>query len=109
MRMYEEDYVWRNQVLAIDTENLIIRIEKNGNHFSASCYFKLPFMYDPDDRIEISEGFTLKASTLEFPLFVIDFSMSEVNVDYDFDCLDYHQYEAFLAIHDALKWKEYWQ
>lgn len=107
--MHEENYIWKNQVLKIITENLVIRIEKNDNRFSALCYIKLPFMCEPDDEIEIAEDFTLKASTLEFPLFSIYFSKCEINVDYDFDCLDCFQYEAFLAIRDVLKWKEYWQ
>ncbi|MCI8361586.1 MAG: hypothetical protein HFJ41_00200 [Clostridia bacterium] len=107
--MHEEDYIWRNQVLKINTENLTIRIEKNGTHFTASCYFNLPFMYNPDDRIEIAEDFTLKASTLEFPLFSIHFSKCKIDIDYDFDCLDCFQYEAFLAIRNVLKWEEYWQ
>lgn len=110
--MFEDDYLFRDQVLKIITPNLTIRVLKDSNNLCAACYFSLPSIYHEDDEFEISENLSLPASVLHHPLLCIQFDINN-NIpfnhkyDSDFD-LFYLYVEARLALLDILKWKECW-
>ena len=109
--MFEDNYLFKDQVLEILTKNLRIRICKTDERFKALCYFMLPLLYDEDKKFELNlaNGIVLKASILEYPLFTIYFE-EEPNIpkmNYLDELYWYHE-EARNAILLSLLWKEYW-
>lgn len=110
--MFEDNYLFKDQVLEILTKNLRIRIYKTDERFEALCYFRLPLLYDKDEKFELdlANRLVLKASTLERPLFIIYFE-EEPNIpkmNYLDDKLYWYHEEARNAILLSLLWKEYW-
>lgn len=105
--MTKDNYLFDDQLLEVETENLTIRIiDKGACNLFALCYVTSPTAYDNKNKLNISPNDSL---LLQFSFLFkkyydeISFYYGEENDNY----IIYYE-EARLAIDEVLKWKEFW-